>query len=95
MAGDLKTFFNNPVLSSMDPSGSDIPVSGGDPNIDLGGSSALQPAWDSAPVATPDGRETANSQSGLPLQPSRMAPGDTPPAPPTLQDRSPGIIKGS
>ncbi len=93
--GDLKTFFSTPVISTVDPAGSDIPVSGGDPNVDLGGSSALRPLWDNPIVPTPDGKESSNSLSGLPSLPSRMAPSDTPPGPPDLTDRTPGIIKGS
>lgn len=93
--GDLKTFFTSPAISSVEPSGNDIPASGSDPNVDLGGSSALKSFWDNAPVSTPDGQETANSLSGLPLRPARMSPGDTPPEPPSLQDHTPGIIKGT
>lgn len=89
---DLKTFFNNPVLSTVDPSGNDIPARGGDPLIDYGGSSGLDPMWKSAPVSSPDGKESANSQSGLPSLPSRMAPAATPPGPPSLTDHTPGTI---
>jgi hypothetical protein len=48
--------------------------------------------WDAPTVSTPGGPETANSVSGLPLQPDRFQPVGTPPAPPSLQDRSPGTI---
>lgn len=93
MAGDLKTHWTDPVLSSVDPAGNDIPNRGGDPHADVGGASELTPLWTEAPVATPGGTESANSQSGLPGLPSRMAPSpEAPPAPPSLQERSPSTI---
>jgi len=91
--GDLKTPFDNAVISTMDPAGDDIPSRGSDPNVDLGGSSGLKPIWDAAPVSAPDGQETANSVSGLPLRPSRLKPSpEKPPMPPTLNERSPTTI---
>ncbi len=93
MAGDLKTFFNDAVLTSVDPAGDDIPNRGGDPLVDDVGSSGLRPAWPDAPVTLSGVKETANSESGLPLQPSRMAPSPAaPPMPPTLNERSPTTI---
>lgn len=89
---DLKTPYFNPVISSHEAAGDDIPASGGDPNVDLGGASGLKPLWEAPVAPTPNGRETANSVSGLPLLPSRMAPSATPPPPPDLTDRTPGLI---
>ena len=43
-------------------------------------------------VPTPGGEETGNSVSSLPLAPNRYQPAETPPAPPSLQDRNPGTI---
>jgi len=87
--GDLKSPFDNAVLTSVDPAGDDIPSRGSDPQVDLGGNSGLKPIWDNAFVSTPDGQETANSVSGLPLRPSRLKPSpEAPPPPPGLKDRS-------
>ena len=92
---DLKTPFNQPIMPTQaDLGGDSITERGTDPNINVGGDSALQPVWpaDKAIVPTPGGQETANSVSGLPSTPSRFEPSGTPPAPPTLQDRNPGTI---
>lgn len=93
---DLKTFFDNPVLSSVDPAG-DPASRGSDPNVDLGGSASLMPNyWDNKPVPVPGGEESSNSMSGLPARPSRMSPSPAePPGPPDLTDHTPGMIKGS
>jgi hypothetical protein len=86
-----KIWKDSPV-PTPDASGQ-LPTSrGGDPNIDLGGASALQPIWSDPPVPTPDGGETANSVSGLPMAPARYQPTQDPPEPPSLQDRSPGTV---
>lgn len=88
---DLKTFWPDYPVPLPDAAGAGVTSRGGDPNVDQSGSSGLQPLWDAAPVPTPGGSETANS-SGLPTQPSRFEPSGTPPAPPSLKDRSPGTI---
>ena len=44
------------------------------------------------PVPSMSGAESENSVSGLPAQPNRFEPTETPPPPPTLQDRRPGTI---
>lgn len=91
--GDMKTLFSDAALTSVDPAGNNIADRGGDPNANLSGSSGLKGTpWSEPPVSAPDGRETANSQSGLPGLPSRMTTGATPPQPPDLTDRSPGTI---
>jgi len=91
--GDLQTPFDNAVLKSVDPAGDDIPLRGNDPNADVGGTSGLKPIWDNPVVSHTGDQETANSLSGLPLRPARMAPSpEKPPMPPTLQDRSPSTI---
>jgi hypothetical protein len=93
MAGDLKTFFSNPVIETVDPGGETVVSRGGDPLIDTGGESGLKALWDSPTVSTPEGKESPNSESGLPTTPSRVVPApEKPPMPPTLQDRSPGTI---
>lgn len=90
--GDLKTFFDQPAMPPPDPSGDLIRDRGGDPLIDTGGTSGLQPVWGDPTVSTPGGSETSNPVSGLPTTPSRWEPGDTPPPPPDLEDRNPGTI---
>ena len=89
----LKSPFTDAVLTSVDPAGDDIPTRGGDPHATSDGAQGLNPIWSEAPVKTPDVGESANSQSGLPGLPSRMAPSPaSPPQPPTLKDRSPMTI---
>ena len=91
--GDLKTPFNQPVYpNTSDVGGAGVLSRGADPLIDLGGSSGLQPVWNEKFVPDPSGQETANSVSGLPLQPNRFEDAGSPPQPPTLQDRNPGTI---
>jgi hypothetical protein len=92
--GDLKSVWDNPPLADHDLSGDSLVSSGSDPNSqDGGGPAALQPVWpsDKYVAKVTDTIETANS-SGLPPLPNRFAPSGTPPAPPTLQDRTPGTI---
>ena len=90
---DLKTPWTDYPVASPDPAGDDIPDRGGDPHANIGGTSGLTPLWSNAPVPTPGGPESANSQSGLPGMPSRMSPSPAqPPMPPSLEDRSPGTI---
>lgn len=92
--GDLKTNWTDPLLSDVGIAGETISTRGTDPLVDLnaGGANGLMPLWEQMPVPTPSGEETANSVSGFPSTPSRVQPTDQPPSPPTLQDRSPGII---
>jgi len=89
---DLKTPYTDPAMPPPDPGGDLIRERGGDPLIDTGGTSGLQPVWGEAPVTAPGGGETDNPVSGLPRTPSRWEPSDTPEPPPDLTDRSPGTI---
>lgn len=91
--GDLKTYFDKAVVPTPGLSGDSITSSGSDPNADGGGGeNALQSIWDKDFVPVPSGEESANSVSGLPAQPNRFAPSETPPEPPDLTDRNPGTI---
>ena len=91
--GDLKTFWDNPVMpQSADLGGDGVTSSGSDPSITVDAPNALQPVWTDDPVPPISGEETANTVSGLPSQPNRFEPTATPPPPPTLQDRRPGTI---
>lgn len=91
--GDLKTFYEDPVYPNTTDLSGDLPTArGGDPNVDAAGSSALKTFFDEAVVPTPGNSETSNSTSGLPLQPARFQPSETPPEPPALEDRNPGTI---
>jgi hypothetical protein len=92
--GDLKTNWGNPPLGDLSDMGGALPTSRGtDPLINTSGSSGLTGvSFGQAVVPVPGGEETANSLSGLPLQPQRFQPSETPPAPPTLQQRNPGTI---
>lgn len=95
--GDLKTPWMNagdqkPVLTDVNSAGDSIISRGTDPNVTLDGDSALDPLWAAPVVPTPGGEETPNSVSGLPAEPNRFEPSDTPPQPPDLTDRNPGTI---
>lgn len=90
--GDLKTPYTDTAMDAPDLSGSGVTQRGGDPNIDTGGTSGLSPMWNDAPVGSPEGRETANSVSGLPGTPNRWEPSAEAEQPPSLEDRSPGTI---
>ena len=90
--GDLKTPFTEPAMSAPDPAGDSIISRGGDPLIDMGGSSGLQPIWADQPAGSMPSSETANSVSGLPLTPNRWEPAASAEQPPDLTDRSPGTI---
>lgn len=96
--GEVKTPWTDPVFGNLTDLSGALPTSrGSDPSIDLGaggGSGLTSIPWASPVVPTPSGEETANSLSGLPLQPNRYQPSDTPPGPPNLTDRSPGTLKG-
>jgi hypothetical protein len=90
---DLKTFWDNPGMpKTYDLDADGVTASGTDPQIDLAGENALQPIWTNTPVPATGGEESANSVSGLPSLPTRFEPTETPPPPPTLQDRRPGTI---
>jgi hypothetical protein len=58
--------------------------------VDLSGDLAVKRGSD--PNITDAEQETANSVSGLPLQPSRMVSTEQNPEIPTLEDRRPGTI---
>lgn len=90
--GDLKTNWTNPGAPIPDLGGAGVVARGGDPNVETGGVGACDPFWETPPVPTPGGRETSNSVSGMPTQPSRFEPSGTPPEPPSLDDRNPGTI---
>lgn len=91
--GDLKTPYNDPAMGAPDPAGQLPTARGNDPNIDMGGASALQDFWsDDQPVSGLPNSETGNSVSGLPPHPDRYQPSEQPPSPPSLEDRNPGTI---
>lgn len=80
-------------FTSSDPGGDNITQRGSEPLVTMDGASGLQPIWtEKQIVATPGGEETGNSVSGLPLQPVRFEPSETPPALPDLTTRNPGTI---
>lgn len=90
---DLKTNFTQPVFGNLTDMGGDLPTArGNDPNISLSGASALQTTFDRAVDPSLDGTATANSVSGLPPNPQRFQPVETPPEMPSLQDRMPGTV---
>lgn len=89
---DLKHFWPDPPLYQYDAAGEGITSSGGDPNVSAEGTSALTPIWSNPSVPTPGGSEDPNTVSGLPSTPARWEPTETPPEPPSLQDRNPGTI---
>ena len=90
---DLKTFWDNPVLTTTDLGGDGIVSSGSDPQVTVDSPNGLtQVLWPNPTVPTPSGAETENSVSGLPSLPNRFEPTEQPPPPPTLQDRRPGTI---
>lgn len=89
---DLKTPFNEPAMAAPDLGGDLATARGMDPNINDAGSSGVQAVWSDPFVSLTSGMETANPVSGLPLEPARYQPTETPPAPPDLTDRNPGTI---
>jgi len=89
---DLKTNWNDPGAPTPGLDGAGVTARGGDPLFDTGGNGAIKDFWPDPVTRTPDGKETANSVSGMPTQPARFEPSGTPPAPPSLQDRNPGTI---
>jgi hypothetical protein len=95
MAGDLKTFWQDPGMPQQTDLGGDTIVSSGsDPNVDLGeGGNPITPFWPAPPVPELSSQEeSSNSVSGLPSLPNRYEPADQPPGPPDLTDRNPGTI---
>lgn len=89
----LTTPFNKPVYPNTSDLSGELPTSRGtDPLIDTGGSGAIQSPFDRPVLSSIEGQETANSVSGLPLQPNRYQPSETPPEPPSIKDRNPGTI---
>jgi hypothetical protein len=91
--GDLKSLFHNAVYpDASDLAGAGITGRGTDPNISTGGEGAVDPLWQNPTVPVPGGEETGNSVSGLPAQPNRFEPSETPPALPNLTDRNPGTV---
>jgi hypothetical protein len=89
----LQTPFDKPIYGNTSDLSGDLPTArGNDPNISVDGSSALKTPFDKPIDGSMDSNETANSVSGLPLQPQRYQPSETPPEPPTLKDRNPGTI---
>ncbi len=91
--GDLKTPYDNAVYPSTSDLSGDLGTQrGNDPNIDTGGSSALDTPFEKPIYPSLSGAPTSNPVSGLPLAPNRFQPEETPPEPPTLKDRNPGTI---
>lgn len=91
--GDLKTPYDNAVYPTTTDLSGDLPTSRGtDPNIDTAGASALQSPFSKAIHPSMEAEETSNSVSGLPHQPNRFQPSETPPEPPSLERRNPGTI---
>lgn len=90
----LTTPFNDPIYPNTSDLSGDVATSrGSDPNASGdAGAAGLDPVWPAPVVPTPSGAETPNSVSGLPALPNRYAPSDQPPAPPSLEDRTPGTI---
>ncbi len=91
--GDLKTPYHNAGYPDTSDLSGDLATSRGtDPLTNTGGTSALETPFDRPIHPSMEGQESANSVSGLPLQPNRFQPRETPPEPPTLEDRNPGTI---
>ena len=90
--GDLKSMFDNPPVPIPDLSGQGVLSRGTDPQIDTGGSSGLKTFFDRPIDPSMEGQESANSVSGLPLQPNRFEPSESSAEPPSLQDRSPSNV---
>lgn len=88
MPEGIKGYWPDYPVPTPDLGGDGITARGGDPQIDTGGSDAVQRLWNDAPVSTPGGSETSNSMSGLPSLPARNQPSETPPEPPSIKDRS-------
>lgn len=88
----IQTNWSDPGAPTPDPGGDGVTQRGSDPNIALGGSGGLQSLYQNPGMSPADGQESSNSVSGLPSLPSRNQPSETPPDPPSLQDRSPGTI---
>lgn len=91
---DLKTFWDNPGMpKSYDtPQGDSVTSSGTDPLITVDAPNGLEVIWNDPVPDLNAAAESPNSVSGLPPQPNRFEPPETPPGPPSLQDRRPGTI---
>src|SRR5262245_38707193 len=94
--GDLKTNWPDPIYPDTGDLSGDLATSRGtDANVDGGsGGGAVQEVWpaDKQVTTRSEIAETPNSVSGLPAQPNRFQPAETPPPPPSLEDRNPGTI---
>lgn len=90
--GAVKTPFHNYAVPMPDLGGDGVTARGTDPNVSAEGDGGLQELWPNPIVPTPANAETANSVSGLPAQPQRFEPSETPPDPPSLDQRNPGTI---
>ena len=90
---DLKTPYTDPAMGAPDLGGQGVIARGGDPLIDLAGSSGVMPIWgQDRPVMDFGPMETPNSISGLPSTPARWEPSESSEQPPDLTDRNPGTI---
>lgn len=91
--GDLKTNWTDPALGDMGDLGGQLPTSRGtDPLVNTGGSSGLQAMYSQPGCPTPGGEASSRTLSGLPADPQRFQPAETPPQPPNLKDRNPGTV---
>ena len=92
--GDVKTNWNNVPVPTPGLGGDGVTARGTDPNVDVSGEGAIQSPWPTDKYATTNTQtnESANSVSGLPSLPARFEPSETPPTPPSLEDRNPGTI---
>ena len=98
----LQTPFDKPIYpTTSDLSGDLATGRGSDPNGQDGNAPAgggIINFWEDSKQPLPEGSsgpataETPNSVSGLPLLPNRFVPAETPPDPPSLENRNPGTI---
>lgn len=91
---DLKTFWPDPGMPKTYDvgQGDGVVSSGSDPLITVDAPQGLDPIWTDPVPELSAAAESPNSVSGLPAQPNRFEPPETPPGPPSLQDRRPGTI---
>jgi len=87
----FKPIWKDAPVPDVGLEGDTITSRGTDPLLDTGGSSALKYIWDD-PVPAMQAEETANSVSGLPLNPNRFEPSEQPPPIPPLDRPTPGTI---
>lgn len=90
----IKTNWTDAVANTPDLGGDGVTSRGSDPQVNLESGSPINAMWDNPVVPVPSGEESPNSVSGLPARPTRWEPSETPPDPPSLQDRNPGTLKG-